>query len=155
MIDQPIKPENLENNHNCASLIAERILSHFGIENASVEIQSLEGFGVGMGVGSLCGALSGSMYAINKILANHGVEKELIDEEVNQFKIDFMKKYGSFECRNIVLNVMEEGMKEMQQDPKQLQFCADLLNDSEINIEELLNYVIAVSNPIMQRYSRL
>jgi C_GCAxxG_C_C family probable redox protein len=155
MIDQPISPDELKNNHNCASLIAERILSHFGFENPSVEIKALEGFGVGLGVGSLCGALSGSLYAINRILENHGVEKDLIDDEVNNFKIQFMKEYGSFECRNIVLEVMEDAPKEMQQDPKQLEFCAHLLNESELKIEELLNYVIAVSNPIMQRYSRM
>lgn len=149
-----ISPDDLAQDDNCARLVAKRILHRYLPENKVVDDQ-LIGFGKGFNEGSICGAISGSIFAINTILSQKDIPENDILTIVNDFKTDFKENYGGIDCNALLTNFV--GIEDLKQfDPNvQLKGCSNLLTETLHEINEIIDYTITFADPIMKRFDRL
>lgn len=98
-----------ENSLNCCQLCAEKICSLKNINLTENEINLLSLLGDGMGIGGMCGALTGSLAAMGIILSGNKNKERLRTELILSFAERFssvncckLTKYHSDCCREII-----------------------------------------------------
>lgn len=101
MTDVTIKTLEVFENNNCAQATASGILNHYHDKDETMFFNTLVGFGGGFGEGSLCGAISGTIAAMSKILYDRKVPKDDIIEARNQLKEKFRETFEFLECREL------------------------------------------------------
>ena len=121
-----------ENGCNCAQAVACSFCQEFGIDENEM-FRIAEGFGLGMGVMEMCGALSG-MAMIIGLSNSRGNTEEGSGSKGDTYKKlrtyiqKFKEKNGSCICRE--LKGVETG--------KLLRTCPDCIRDAAAIVEEVL-----------------
>lgn len=87
---------------NCAQSSAGALLEHYQHPAAKTMESALLTFGGGMGEGSICGAVSGSMAALSLLLEDKGVSKKQIKDQTSKFKACFIRQQGSLDCDDLL-----------------------------------------------------
>ena len=106
--------------YNCAQAVACSFCQEFGVAEEEM-FRIAEGFGLGMGMMEVCGALSGMMMII-------GLEKGDTYRKVKEYVKKFQEQNGSYLCRE--LKGVETG--------KVLRSCPDCIRDAVALTEEYL-----------------
>lgn len=94
---------------NCAQSSAGALLKHYQHPAAKTIESAFLPFGGGMGEGSICGAVSGSMAALSLLLEDRGLPKESIKDQSSKFKACFIRQQGSLECQELLKPFQVDG----------------------------------------------
>lgn len=91
--------------YNCAQAVACAFCEDFGIDEKEMFRMS-EGFGFGMGMMEMCGAISGMMMVIglhNSVGSLEGSKPSKADtyKKVKEYALQFKEKNGSYLCREL------------------------------------------------------
>ena len=100
MLRDNVKKYYLEQDYNCAEAILRCIDEEYGIGLTEDDFKLVSAFGGGMGVGTVCGAISGSLMVLG-LLYSGKLEKEtaLKADITIPFLKKVKKKQGSLNCR--------------------------------------------------------
>ena len=99
--------EYWENENNCARSTACGILSYFNNEQLCNPFhKAMLPMGGGVGEGSICGSIIGSLSAISLILAERGLIDEEIKEKTDLWKSSIKGKFGTLKCFNLMAKFM-------------------------------------------------
>lgn len=107
------KQQNAETAHNAGLNCAQSVLKQFVDPNKLEEMLKISsGFGGGMKIGSVCGALSGGIMALGlKLASTDPALKKLIDEPVKDLVSRFAETMGHTDCLTIIgynVNIPEQ-----------------------------------------------
>ncbi len=97
MLRDKVKKYFLDNNRNCAESMLLAANEEYGLDLGENEIELMRGFGGGMGSGITCGAVSGSIAALSKLICIK-VEKERAHEVCKSFVTEFESRFSSSHC---------------------------------------------------------
>ena len=117
--------------YNCAQAVACSFCQEFGIKEEEM-FRIAEGFGLGMGMMEMCGALSGMMMIIG-LQNSAGPDGEKLNKadtyrKVKEYVKKFQEQNGAYLCRE--LKGVETG--------KVLRSCPDCIRDAVALTEEYL-----------------
>lgn len=124
--------EKKHNGYNCAQAVACSFCQEFGVAEEEM-FRIAEGFGLGMGMMEVCGALSGMMMIIGLENSVGEPEKGRLTKgdtyrKVKEYVKKFQEQNGSYLCRE--LKGVETG--------KVLRSCPDCIRDAVALTEEYL-----------------
>ena len=122
---------NHKKKYNCAQAVACSFCQEFGIKEEEM-FRIAEGFGLGMGMMEMCGALSGMMMIIG-LQNSAGPDGEKLTKadtyrKVKEYVKKFQEQNGAYLCRE--LKGVETG--------KVLRSCPDCIRDAVALTEEYL-----------------
>ncbi len=120
--------EYWENENNCARSTVCGILSYFNNEPLCDPFhKAMLPMGGGVGEGSICGAIIGSLSAISLILAEKGLSDEEIKKRTDLFKSNIKDKFGTLKCFDLMAKFMEnEGEIDFEM-PGRREKCTDVV----------------------------
>ena len=97
MIRDKIKKYSLDEGHNCAESMLLAANEEYGLGLSESEIELMRGFGGGMGAGTTCSAISGSVAALSKLICTK-VDKDTAHEVTGGFIAEFEKRFSHSRC---------------------------------------------------------
>ena len=131
--DVTIKSLKVFENNNCAQATASGILDYYNDKDEQIFFNALLGFGGGFGEGSLCGAVSGSIASMTKILSDRNVGKDDIIEARNQLKDQFSAKFESLECRELTKDYADKNNEERRAN------CANFVREIVVDATKIID----------------
>ena len=107
------KQQNAEIDHNAGLNCAQSVLKQFvDLPKIDTMLKVSSGFGGGMKIGSVCGALSGGIMALGlKLASTDPAFKKLMDEPVKELISRFVDTMGHTDCLTIIgynVNIPEQ-----------------------------------------------
>lgn len=101
MLRDRVKKYFLDEELNCAESMLAAANEEYGLGLTPGEIELMRGFGGGMGYGTTCGAISGSIAALSKLICVK-VDKDTAHEVTSGFLEEFEKRFASSRCDDLV-----------------------------------------------------
>lgn len=97
--------------NNCARATGVGLLKSHDDPDHQVFQSAFLGFGGGMGEGSICGAVSGTIAAIGKLLFEKGLNDDQIRDKINLLKQQLKEDYKqqSLDCKNFLKDFSVDG----------------------------------------------
>jgi C_GCAxxG_C_C family probable redox protein len=123
--------------HNCAISTSCALLEYHDLDIEQTK-RSLLTFGGGMGEGSICGAVTGSMVAINLLSYNQSIPVEEIRRRNDQFKQWFAEEFGSLNCGDMLLR-FKDSRGNIIQDAERREHCTNCVIRSVVKVQELVS----------------
>lgn len=91
--------------YNCAQAVAVPFCAHFGVDK-TLAFKALEGFGSGMGVQGVCGAISGAVFAAGLKYSDGNLDTPASRLTTYKVSADIVQKFereiGSTCCKEIL-----------------------------------------------------
>lgn len=91
---------------HCAEAVALTVLEAFGQEDPRPAVRAASGFGGGIAGSTqeLCGAFTGGVIALGSLLGRGepGLELKECARAIKEFKLGFLEKFGSLQCRPLL-----------------------------------------------------
>lgn len=137
---------------NCASACACGIIKNFQNNHNRNIHDSFKAFGEGLGEGSICGCLLGSIAAITKILSDEGIDDYNINHVVNELKIYFKSKFKEINCGDLLIELKNKDGKINFESPKRLDKCSNIIKETVEFAEKLIFENININEPISSMY---
>ena len=125
MLRDKVKKYFLDEGRNCAESMLMAASEEYGLGLGESEIELMRGFGGGMGAGITCGAISGSVAALSKLICVK-VDKDTAHEVTGGFIGEFEKRFGSTLCDALVPTYKKEDTRCYEL----LLMVADLLDET-------------------------
>lgn len=97
MLRDKVKKYFLDEGRNCAESMLLAANEEYGLGLGEGEVELMRGFGGGMGAGITCGAISGCVAALGKLICVK-VDKETAHGVTGGFIEEFKKRFGSPDC---------------------------------------------------------
>lgn len=101
MLRDKVKKYYLDEGHNCAESMLLAANEEYDMGLSENETSLMRGFGGGMGFGITCGAISGSIAALGKLICVN-VDKDTAHGVTGGFIGEFEKRFGSTRCDALV-----------------------------------------------------
>lgn len=101
MLRDKVKKYFLDEGLNCAESMLAAANEEYEMGLTDGEIELMRGFGGGMGYGTTCGAISGSVAALSKLICIK-VDKDTAHEVTSGFVEEFEKRFKSTLCDDLV-----------------------------------------------------
>lgn len=119
---------------NCAETIVYAANEEYGLNLSKETIKTMAAFGGGMGVESVCGAITGALAIIGIMFTNERAHESDINKILAQeFFAKFHEKLGTDNCKELKANYRNDEIR----CSKMLEVSAEILD--EIIIRELRN----------------
>jgi C_GCAxxG_C_C family probable redox protein len=127
--------------HSCAQAVFSGFAEQMGLEYATA-VRLTSGFGGGMGMGSICGAVTGAIMAIG--LKYGGVDpkaKEQTAKLVREFTDRFKAQHKSLNCRDLLGCDLStpEGRQTAKDKNLHTTVCNGIVRDAATILNQLLN----------------
>lgn len=92
-----------EEDYNCAETVLHSANEYYGLGLHDFDMRTMAGFGGGMFVGSVCGALVGAQAALSAMIVEDRAHAQLEDIRSASQRLhrNFRNAYGAVECREI------------------------------------------------------
>lgn len=115
---------------NCAECILTATNEEYDLDVPKKAIKSMAAFGGGMGIGSVCGAITGSIAALGIMFAeDRGHASPQVKEMTVELISNFNEKLGSMDCIQL---------KEMYYENQEYR-CIKMMEIAAISLEEIIN----------------
>jgi len=105
----------LKAGRHCAEAVALTILENFGQADPlpAVRVASAFGGGIAGSTQELCGAFSGGVIALGSLLGRSqpGLERKECASLIKQFREEFLREFGSLQCRPLLDAQSREGQE--------------------------------------------
>jgi len=126
--------------HSCAQAVFSAFAEQMGLEYETA-VKLTSGFGGGMGMGSVCGAVTGAIMAIG--LKNGGVDpkaKEQTAKLVREFNDRFTALHHSLNCRDLLgCDLSTPEGRQTAKNKNLFAVCPSIVRDAATILNELLN----------------
>lgn len=115
---------------NCAECILTAANEEYDLDLPKKAIKSMAAFGGGMGIGSVCGAITGAIAALGIMFAeDRGHASPQVKEMTVELISDFNKRLGSIDCIPL---------KEMHYENPENR-CIKMMEVAAVSLEEIIN----------------
>ncbi len=132
------------NGYNCAQAVLMALAGRFGLDTATAA-RLATGFGVGMGRGGTCGAVSGAVMALGLAGGGGGPDgaaaKAATYARARDFYARFMDRHGALICRDLIgLDPSTpEGLAQARQEGRFQTICSRLVADAAALVAAMLD----------------
>lgn len=111
MVSKELVLELWDGGKNCAIATGVGLLQSYNDPDHKVFQSAFLGFGGGMGEGSVCGAVSGTIAAIGKLLFEKGLNDNQIRDKIILLKKQLKDEYSqqSLDCKNFLKDFSVDG----------------------------------------------
>lgn len=111
---------------NCAEALLAAASERYQLGLNEAALRCAAGFGGGMGIGSVCGALTGSVMAMSNLFVREKAHEGPLMKEVNRRFFELcLQRWGSIHCEVL----KERYFDDEHQCSRVVEFCAELLED--------------------------
>jgi len=124
---------------NCAQSTLRLILDAFGYPaEGELIAAALVPFGGGMKMGSVCGAVSGTIAAMSFIMHRQGLSTDEIVEGTNSMKAEFQKHFNSLLCNDLISPYAPFMDQNAEIAAERRRFCTKLVMSAVASAERVL-----------------
>ncbi len=129
------------NNNNCAQSTAVGILKNHNDPSYKIFQTAFTSFGGGMGEGSICGSISGTIAAVSKLLHDKGFEDVIIKDKINDLKNNSKKIFNSqsLDCKVLLKDFQDENGDVNYGHQGRRNRCTFMMNEIVKYADKLLN----------------
>ena len=130
--------ENQKNGYNCCQSVFLPFAEDYGLDRDTAE-KIASGFGAGMCMGEMCGAVTGAIMALGLIKGTNEGHGEIF-ELVKQYTKEFKEKHGSYLCRDLLgCNIsIEENYNKVVEAGDFDRVCRQLIGNSAEMIQKYM-----------------
>lgn len=122
---------SVRKDHNCAQAAAYGILTYFGYDSEAITLaKSFVPFGGGVGEGSICGAVLGSLAGLSRILNYKNMSYRDIVETGKKFKQLAGKQFDTYICKELLKEFTNNKHLTEEMKTKKDQICTDIIKFS-------------------------
>lgn len=121
--------------YNCSQSVLMALCGRYGLDEATA-VRLATGFGVGMGRGGACGAVSGAVMALGLFGGGGGPDgaaaRAATYDRAREFYRCFIDRHGSLICRDLIgLDPSTpDGLKQARREGRFHSVCIDLVRDA-------------------------
>ena len=117
------------NGKNCARATGAGILRANNDKDYPVLLSTFTVYGGGMGEGSVCGAVSGTIGAVSKLLSDRGYDDDFIRAKINDLKSDLKTYFNrdSIDCKIMLKEFADKDNVVDYQHPERRNKCTSVI----------------------------
>ncbi len=117
------------NGKNCARATGAGILKANKDNDYPVLLATFTVYGGGMGEGSVCGAISGTIGAVSKLFSDRGYDDDFIRTKINNLKSDLKTHFdrGTINCKDILNEFADDNNEVDYQHPNRRDKCTSVI----------------------------
>ncbi|MHA1303371.1 MAG: C-GCAxxG-C-C family protein [Candidatus Heimdallarchaeaceae archaeon] len=127
---------------NCSRSTSCGALDHYNFkEQSNNQYKALMAFGGGIGEGSICGSITGSICALSLILSEYGLTEEQILAKIQHFKDQFRDKFGTLYCRDILVEFQDKNGEIDMDHPERRLRCTKTVKSAVSIVQSIIESV--------------
>ncbi len=125
---------------NCARATSCSITEFYNENQCETLRLALTAFGGGIGEGSICGAITGSLAGMSYILGKKcGLNDAEIRERAKIFKENIRSKFESLDCYELISEFRADGKILKNKEAERRQKCTNIVKESVLEVQQIIS----------------